>query len=79
MVSFSQELRGGSFPPIENLLHLQLQLQSFFYFNKICSYSLNIYKTIPQNSITSFLKKKSQKDAVLEHSNSKDRLKKYRI
>ena len=41
---------------------------------KIFLYSLNIYKTIPQNSITSFLsfpsKKKSHKNAVLEHFNS---------
>ena len=53
---------------------LEIRYNSFFTLTKILSYSLNIYKTKPQNSITLFLsfpsKKKSQKGAALEHSNS---------
>ena len=34
----------------------------FFYFKKNSLYSLNMYKTIPQNSITSFLSFPSKKN-----------------
>ena len=47
----------------------------FFYFKKILLYSLNIYKTIPQNSITSFLSfpsKKITENPVLEHCRDLD-------
>ena len=58
---------------------LQIRYNIHFYLKKNCLYSLNIYKTTPQNSIASFLsfpsKKKSQKDAVLGHSNSGHSLK----
>ena len=55
---------------------LEICYNFFFTLKKIFLYPLNIYRSIPQNSITSFLsfpskkKKKSQKDAVLEHSDS---------
>ena len=53
---------------------LEICYNFFFYFKKILLYSLNIYKTIPQNSITSFLSfpsKKITENPVLEHCNSR--------
>ena len=48
---------------------LEICYNFFFTLRRILFYSLNIYKTIPQNSLHS-LKKKITKNAVLEHSNS---------